>query len=119
MRVQLHILAGIVICFVLITCSDSGLEPQFEPAILVKHIEPGYPRLARDAGLEGEVEVRFTITITGVTENVVVSKSSGQNAGFEESSVFAVKQWEYIPAKWNGRAVQSMDSPLIVFKLSR
>lgn len=102
----------------MIACSDSGVEPQFEPAILITRIEPEYPRLAHDARVEGEVGVRFTITIAGSTENIEVTDSSGIKAGFEESSISAVSQWEYIPAKLNGQPVQSTDSAVLVFELT-
>src|SRR5688572_2339547 len=66
--------------------SDRGALP------LVR-VEPQYPPQAAKRGLEGWVQLRFTITTAGTVSEVAVVKSS--NPVFERAAMEAVRKWKY------------------------
>lgn len=76
--------------------SDRGALP------LVR-VEPQYPPQAAKRGLEGWVQLRFTITSAGSVSDVSVVKSS--NPVFERAAVEAVRKWKYEPQMQAGAAV--------------
>jgi protein TonB len=76
--------------------SDRGALP------LVR-VEPQYPPQAAKRGLEGWVQLRFTITPAGSVDEVSVVKSS--NPVFERAAVDAVRKWKYEPQMQSGTAV--------------
>jgi protein TonB len=76
--------------------SDRGALP------LVR-VEPQYPPQAAKRGLEGWVQLRFTITSAGTVADVAVVKSS--NPVFERSAMEAVRKWKYEPQMQSGTAV--------------
>jgi periplasmic protein TonB len=89
--------------------SDRGALP------LVR-VEPQYPPQAAKRGLEGWVQLRFTITSAGSVDAVSVVKSS--NAVFERAAVEAVRKWKYEPQMQAGTAVATGDvSVLLRFKM--
>lgn len=76
--------------------SDRGALP------LVR-VEPQYPPQAAKRGLEGWVQLQFTVTTGGGVDDVTVVKSS--NAVFERAAVEAVRKWKYEPQMRAGTAV--------------
>lgn len=109
-----------IVAFLLISCESNGLRISgcdYQEALLIERVEPVYPALAWYAALEGDVLVRFIVSVQGNTEEVIIGRDSGTNAGFEESSISAVKQWQYQPATLFGEPVKSRDSALIEFRL--
>jgi protein TonB len=76
--------------------SDRGALP------LVR-VEPQYPPQAAKRGLEGWVQLRFTITSAGTVADIAVVKSS--NPVFERSAMEAVRKWKYEPQMQSGTAV--------------
>jgi protein TonB len=76
--------------------SDRGALP------LVR-VEPQYPPQAAKRGLEGWVQLRFTITSAGTVADVAVVKSS--NPVFERAAMEAVRKWKYEPQMQSGTAI--------------
>jgi periplasmic protein TonB len=76
--------------------SDRGALP------LVR-VEPQYPPQAAKRGLEGWVQLRFTITTAGTVSDVAVVKSS--NPVFERAAMEAVHKGKYEPQMQSGTAV--------------
>jgi len=76
--------------------SDRGALP------LVR-VEPQYPPQAAKRGLEGWVQLRFTITTAGSVAEIAVVKSS--NPVFERAAVEAVRKWKYEPQMQSGTAI--------------
>lgn len=76
--------------------SDRGALP------LVR-VEPQYPPQAAKRGLEGWVQLQFTVTSAGSVDDVAVVKSS--NAVFESAAVAAVRKWKYEPQMRAGTAI--------------
>jgi len=72
-------------------------------ALPLVRVEPQYPPQAAKRGLEGWVQLRFTITTSGSVADVAVVKSS--NAVFERAAVDAVRKWKYEPQMQSGTAV--------------
>lgn len=89
--------------------SDRGALP------LVR-VEPQYPPQAAKRGLEGWVQLRFTITTAGSVDDVSVVKSS--NRVFERAAMDAVRKWKYEPQKKSGTAVATAGVDVVLrFKM--
>jgi protein TonB len=74
------------------------------PLPLVR-VEPQYPPQAARRGLEGWVQVRFTISIAGSIKDAVVVKSS--DPVFERPALAAVSKWKYQPQTEAGKPVEA------------
>ena len=100
-------------------CQDSRvstlLDCDSEPA-LVEKVDPVYPRLARQAGIEGDVILTYIVDINGQVRNVTVVQSDIKM--FEEAAVRAVSQYKYSPAICYGRPVESQVTTTIEFRLT-
>jgi len=70
-----------------------------------KQVAPKYPAAAEKRGIEGWVELDFTIATDGRVKDLVVR--GAEPAGvFDEAAVTAVAQWIYRPVIRNGRPVE-------------
>jgi protein TonB len=78
--------------------SDRGALP------LVR-VEPQYPPQAARRGLEGWVQVRFTISTGGSVKDAQAVKSS--HALFERAAVQAVSKWKYQPPLQGGKPTEA------------
>ena len=67
-------------------------------------MDPEYPKLARQAGASGVVELEATITVDGKVKNPRVVRG---NSMLQRAALDAVLQWRYQPATLNGRPVES------------
>lgn len=72
------------------------------PRFVIK-VLPRYPRIARELGQEGVVELLVTIDEHGRLVNVEIHKRAG--SGFDEETLQAVKKSTFSPAKRNGKPV--------------
>jgi len=81
-------------------------------ALPLVRIEPQYPQQARQRGLEGWVQVRFTISTSGSVKDAVVVKSS--NSLFERSALEAVSRWKYQPQLRNGKPAEAPDQQVVL-----
>jgi len=89
--------------------SDRGALP------LVR-VEPQYPPQAARRGLEGWVQLRFTISTAGSVKDVAVVKSS--NSIFERAAAAAVAKWKYEPQMRSGQTVETPGIEVVLrFKL--
>jgi protein TonB len=75
------------------------------PAEMIFEEPPEYPRLAKQAGLEGVVWVKALVTKDGTVKQAMIYKSSGSKAGFDEAAVAAAYKCKFKPAIQNGRPV--------------
>lgn len=73
--------------------------------VVVKKMQPEYPEMARQTGLEGMVVVRILVFKDGTVKDVMVVRSSGTSVGFEEAAMAACKQWVFKPAIQNQKPV--------------
>lgn len=75
-------------------------------------VPPDYPQRAISRGLEGWVQVQFTITGTGSVTDAVVVKSS--NKIFEEAALKSIARWRYNPKIEGGVAVDRVGVQTII-----
>lgn len=67
-------------------------------------VQPIYPESARKKGIEGWVELAFTVTPNGTVEDVEVRNSSPANV-FEDAATRAIRGWRFEPVERNGEKV--------------
>jgi protein TonB len=77
---------------------------QLIPAKVISRVDPEYPKLARQAGASGLVEMEATIGVDGKVKNPRVIHG---NAMLQRAAIDAVLQWRYKPAMLNGKVVES------------
>ena len=69
---------------------------------VVTRVPPAYPDLARDAGVDGTVQVQALVGKDGKVKDVKVTKSIPM---LDAAAVAAVKQWVFKPALSNNKPV--------------
>ncbi|MCH9030753.1 MAG: energy transducer TonB [candidate division Zixibacteria bacterium] len=84
--------------------STAFIKVEVQPKF-VKRVVPDYPHLARRSSTEGIVWVKILVDKTGKVRDVLIAKSSGTQAGFEEAALAAAKLCEFSPAIQNGRPI--------------
>lgn len=96
----------------------AACSSQNRPLQLVAGAGPTYPQAARDAGIEGEVVVRYDVDAEGRVRNARVV--SAEPAGlFDQAALVAVRSWRFNPRTEAGKAVASPDRvSTVTFKLS-
>ena len=67
-------------------------------------VQPVYPETARKRGIEGWVELAFTVTPNGQVEDVEVRNASPANV-FDDAAVRAIRGWRFEPVERNGEKV--------------
>jgi TonB family protein len=67
-------------------------------------VNPNYPESARKRGIEGWVELAFTVTPKGTVEDVEVRNASPADV-FDDAAVRAVRGWRFEPVVRNGETV--------------
>jgi protein TonB len=67
-------------------------------------VNPQYPEAARKKGIEGWVELAFTVTLSGSVEDIEVRNSSPADV-FDDAAKRAVRQWRFEPVVRNGQIV--------------
>jgi protein TonB len=82
----------------------------------VRATAPKYPRAAERDGIEGTVDVEFTITPSGTTRDLVVRDSSPKVI-FDEAAVEAVGKWVFKPVIRDGEAVSQRTIIKIQFSM--
>ena len=82
--------------------------------LLMKKVQPVYPRTAMAMHVEGVVELAATISKTGDITSVKVLKGDSQ---LTRAAIDAVKQWKYKPYLLNGEPVEITTQVTISFKL--
>jgi protein TonB len=82
---------------------------------LLHRVQPTYPPIAREARVQGAVELRAIISKTGTIENLVVV--SGQPM-LVKSAIDAVRQWRYRPYILNHEPIEVETEITVNFLLS-
>ena len=86
------------------------------PPRLIERVEPIYPPLARQAGIEGDVLLEALLGTDGRVEQVRVV---GGRPLLATSAQAAVEQWRYEPTTLNGRPVAVLLRVTVQFRLRR
>jgi protein TonB len=76
-------------------------------------IAPDYPPRALSRGLEGWVQVQFTITPTGQVKDPVVVNADPKNI-FDDAALKAIARWRYNPKVEGGVAVERVGVQTII-----
>jgi protein TonB len=84
--------------------------------LLMKKVQPVYPRNAMSMRVEGTVQLLATISKSGDISAVKVLSGPAQLTG---AAADAVKQWKYKPYLLNGEPVEIQTQVTVVFRLPR
>jgi protein TonB len=82
---------------------------------LLRRVQPIYPSIARQARVQGAVELRAIISKAGTIENLVVVRGHPMLA---TAAVEAVKQWRYRPYLLNKEPIEVETEITVNFVLS-
>lgn len=85
---------------------------------LVKSVPPIYPRKAEQNGVEGWVELDFTVAGSGAVKDVAVHSASPPGV-FDQAAVGAVLQWRYKPVLRDAKAAEQRARIRIRFTVPR
>jgi periplasmic protein TonB len=76
-------------------------------------IAPDYPPRALSRGLEGWVQVQFTITPTGTVKDAIVVNAEPKQV-FDDAALKAIARWRYNPRVEGGVAVERVGVQTII-----
>lgn len=94
-----------------------GMNRNFDGGAAVKQaVEPRYPVDALRSGVEGEVELEFTVLPDGSVTDVAVVRAEPRGV-FEQQARQAIHRWQFIPRHENGVAVPARARQVIEFRL--
>jgi periplasmic protein TonB len=82
--------------------------------LLIKQVQPVYPRAAIDMHTEGAVEIMATVSKNG---NISEAKVLSGDKQLAQAAIEAVKQWKYKPYLLNGEPVDIQTQITVNFKL--
>jgi protein TonB len=85
-----------------------------EAPVAVTIVEPRYPEIAREAGVEGTVLVRALVSPSGRIERIEIVRSSPM---FDDSAREALARWVFKPAWHQGRPVRVWVAIPVRFRL--
>jgi TonB family protein len=85
---------------------------------LVKSVQPSYPPKAEKTGVEGWVELDFTVTETGTVQDVAVDAAKPPGV-FEAAASAALLQWRFKPLVRDAKTVATRARIRIRFALGR
>lgn len=89
----------------------------FTNPVLLEHVDPEYPELARVARVHGQVILQALVDVNGRVNDVEVIRTNRPNLGFEESAIEAVLQWRHTPAMQDGVPIQVYFTVVVDFSL--
>lgn len=98
---------------------QSDLEPPaFDEALYpVQTSKPVYPSRAKRAGIEGWVNVAFTITTEGTVRDIEILAAQPQGV-FENTTLNTIKHWRYKPQLLSGKPTARRVMQTIKFELA-
>jgi periplasmic protein TonB len=84
--------------------------------VVIRRVQPVYPKLAINARMNGTVVVECTIDKTGrVREAHVLSSTSPM---FNQSALEAVQQWQFAPGSLHGTAIDTIFVLTVTFRVT-
>jgi len=98
--VLLRVVSTLVLLTLLSACV--ALQGDGRPVLsLSEGAQPQYPPAAKEAGIEGEVTLIYTVTASGKVEDVRVLEAEPADV-FDDAALAAVRTWRYRPLRQNG-----------------
>ncbi|MBC8292359.1 MAG: energy transducer TonB [Proteobacteria bacterium] len=79
--------------------------PSDTDVVPLVRVNPQYPLAAQERGLEGWVEIEFTITAVGTVRGPRVTATSGGTV-FNRAAIRAIRRWKYRPRLVDGQPVE-------------
>ncbi|MGD9344435.1 MAG: TonB family protein [Candidatus Aminicenantes bacterium] len=95
----------------LIPLEDVDIEPE-----IAKRIDPKYPGVAFQRGIEGKVVINVLISESGDVIETALIKGIPGPFGFNEDCTNAVRQWKFVPAFKDGVKVKVWKTISFTFK---
>jgi TonB family protein len=83
---------------------------------ITKHVRPVYPPEAKQAGIQGKVELEAVVSRDGTVRSVNVLNGEPVLA---DAATAAVKQWEYQPVLHDGEPVEVITRITVNFVLAK
>lgn len=83
---------------------------------LVQKIQPAYPIAAKNAGVQGVVDLEVAISKDGVPQEIRVISSPSDD--LTQSALEAVRQWRYRPVLLNGAPVDIVTDVIVNYTLA-
>jgi periplasmic protein TonB len=84
--------------------------------VVIRRVQPFYPKLALTARMNGSVIVECIIDKTGRVRDARVLRST--SALFEQSALDAVQQWQFAPGSLHGKAVDTIFNLTVTFRVT-
>ena len=81
-----------------------------------RYVAPKYPRTAQRRGVQGWVDVVFTVSRGGTVKNLEVREADPEDV-FNNSAIRAVEKWEFEPIVENGVVVEKRAGVRMMFAL--
>jgi TonB family protein len=89
------------------TVEETGVKPEIRNAReIVRLMERNYPRAYADAGVSGQVTVRFMIDEEGKVPPSSITVVVATNDAFGEAAKKAVEKFQFKPIKYRGNFVR-------------
>jgi TonB family protein len=89
------------------------------PPTQVKKVNPVYPQVAQQRGLEGSITVNALIDEKGNVIDTGILKGMKDDMGLGKAAETAVRKWKFEPARKDGVAVKVWKSFVIAFKADK
>ena len=86
-----------------------------QPPRLLREVKPEYTEAARQRNFEGDVLLEIVVRRDGSVGDVRIRRSL--DAGLDERAVWAVRQWQFAPARRLGEPVEVVVQVSVEFKL--
>lgn len=99
------IAVGVDVGLELASATNLGAGGADRDVVPLVRVEPQYPMRAQARGIEGWVELMFTITPVGTVDDVVVT-AAYPGTVFNQAAIQAVRKWKYNPRVKDGVAVR-------------
>jgi TonB family protein len=90
-------------------------EEGVTPPKVVSKIEPVYTDEARNAKIEGTVELSVEVDADGLAQNIQVVRSLDE--GLDQSAIAAIQQWRFKPSEKDGKPVRVVAHIEVNFRL--
>jgi protein TonB len=84
--------------------------------VVIRRVQPVYPKLAITARMNGTVIVECIIDKSGRVREAHVVRST--STMFDQSALEAVQQWQFAPGSLHGNAVDTIFDLTVTFRVS-
>lgn len=104
-----------------VTIQEQTPQPQpapqsgVSPPVLISQVQPPYTMEAKEARVQGTIEILATVHENGTVTVDKVTKGLGY--GLDEAATAAVEQWRFRPGMKDGKPVTVMTTILVNFSL--